>query len=559
MLTGLAIRDIVLIDRLDLALAPGLNVLTGETGAGKSILLDALGLALGRRADSGVVRHGAVQASVAATFDLAASHPALALLADNGIAAEGDLILRRTVGTDGRSRAFVNDQPVGVALLRRIGDTLVEIHGQNDEQGLLDPQVHRTMLDAFGGLTADAAALRGLYAAMREAAAKLAAAREDVRRARSDEDFLRHAATELRTLDPRPGEETALAEQRGVLQHGEKIAEALRDAEGVMAERGGIESRLRVAVRTLERVAPKAGGKLDAALAALDRALTEAGEANAALDAATQSLDMEPAALERAEERLFALRAAARKHNVPVDDLARLRADFEARLGAIEDGGAALAKLEKAAVAAEADYVAGAEALSKARAKTAAKLDKAVARELEPLRLGAAKFWTELTRLDHGDWSAEGIDRVRFLAATNPGTLPGQLSKIASGGELSRFMLALKAALAAKGDAVTLVFDEVDRGVGGATAHAVGERLAALADGVQVLVVTHSPQVAARGAAHWRIAKESRGKGATATTVTSVIGLAPDERREEIARMLAGASVTDAARAAAASLMEGRG
>ena len=555
MLRGLGIRDIVLIERLDLSLHHGLCVLTGETGAGKSILLDSLGLALGRRADAGLVRHGAAQGSVTAEFEVPASHPALALLAEQGLEPGDSLILRRVVAADGKSRAFINDQAVGVALLRRIGDTLVEIHGQNDEQGLLDAGMHRAMLDAFGGLEPSVVTVRAAHGAMRDTAAELAAARDRLAKARADEEWLRHVADELKSLRPEPGEESKLAEQRSMLQHGEKIATALVDAESALAEHGGVESRLRVAARALERVAERAGGRLDNAIAALDRAQDGVAEAVQALEAATRALDVNPNALEQAEERLFALRAAARKHSVPVDDLAKLREDFEARLSAIDLGSAGLKQLEKSAGEAADAYGKAAKDLTAQRHKAAAKLDRAVAGELKPLRMGAATFTTQIQTAEP---SAEGSDRVAFLVSTNPGAPPGALSKIASGGELSRFMLALKAALAARGDAVTLVFDEVDRGVGGATADAVGERLARLADKVQVLVVTHSPQVAARGAAHWRIAKATRGSGKNATTLTEVAPLDAAERQEEIARMLAGASVTEAARAAAASLMQGR-
>jgi DNA repair protein RecN (Recombination protein N) len=556
-LVGLGIRDIVLIERLDLPLAAGLNVLTGETGAGKSILLDALGLALGRRAEAGNVRQGAAQGSVTAEFDLPAKHPAFDVLDELGVERGESLILRRVVGADGRGRAFVNDQPVGVGALRRIGDTLVEIHGQNDEQGLLDPATHRAVLDAFGSHAALLASVRAAHGEMQAASTRLREAEAAAGRARAEEDYIRHAAGELRALDPKPAEEAELAGRRSLLQQADKIAAALQDADAAFNDNGGIASRLRVAMRALERVAERAGGKLDGALGAIDRALTEVAEASGALESATRALELDPGGLERAEERLFALRAAARKHGVPVDGLAALRDGFETRLAAIEDGGAQIKALARSAKAAEETYTEAAGKLSAARAKAATRLDRAVAKELEPLRLGAARFKTELTGLDRADWSADGADRVRFVVATNPGAPAGPIARIASGGELSRFMLALKVALAARGDAVTLVFDEVDRGVGGATAHAVGERLAALAGEVQVLVVTHSPQVAARGNAHWRIAKEVRGKGASGATTTSVAALDDSARQEEIARMLAGASVTDAARAAAASLMAG--
>ncbi len=557
MLRALAIRDIVLIDRLELALDDGLCVLTGETGAGKSILLDALGLALGARADSGLVRHGAEQGSVAAAFDLPPDHPARALLAEQEIIGEDELVLRRVIGADGRSRAFVDDQPVSVGLLRRLGGLLVEMHGQNEEQGLLDPAGHRALLDAYAGLAPIAARVRAAFVAMREAAAAAAAAQAELDAARRDEDYLRHVKGELDALAPEPDEEAALAETRSLLMHGEKIAAALAEATEAMEEGGGVASRLRLASRALLRAAERAGGKLDAAVAALDRAEIEVAEAASALDRAVGDLDLDPGRLERVEERLFALRAAARKHGCSVAALPKLAEDFAARLAAIDGGGAALGKLKAAAAEAHAAYAAAGRELNAARRKAALRLDKAVAKELGPLKLGQATFITDVTALPEGEWSADGIDRVAFLVATIPGTPPGALGRIASGGELSRFMLALKVVLAAAGSAPTLVFDEVDRGVGGATAAAVGERLARLADKLQVLVVTHSPQVAARGAHHWRIAKRLGGNGKAAASAVDVDKLDAAARQEEIARMLAGASVTEQARAAAASLLQG--
>ena len=559
MLIGLAIRDIVLIERLDLVLGPGLCVLTGETGAGKSILLDALGLALGYRADAGLVRHGAAQGSVTASFDLPAAHPAYALLAEQGLAAEEGLVLRRVLQADGKSRAFVNDQPIGVGLLRRLGDLVVEIHGQNDEQGLLDAATHRAMLDLFGGLDGDLAAVGQTYETMHAASAAAAAAEAESSKARADEDYLRHVSAELAALDPQPDEDAILAADRLRLQNGEKLAGAVQDAEAALDEQGGVASRLRLALRALERMADKAGGHFDAAIATLERALNETDEAAAAIVAAGRALDLDPRRLEQVEERLFALRAAARKHNVPVDQLVPLREEFDRRLAAIDDGGARLAALQAGAKAARISYVSAAEKLRAARQKTATRLDKAVARELAPLKLGAAKFGTLLQPLEESGWSSAGMDRVQFQIATNAGAPAGPLSKIASGGELSRFMLALKVVLAGQGSAATLVFDEVDRGVGGATADAVGERLAKLASDMQVLVVTHSPQVAARGAMHWRIAKEDRKAGRATSTVTTVVPLDAGARQEEIARMLAGATVTAAARAAAASLLAPQG
>ena len=563
MLTHLSIRDIVLIEKLELQSGPGLGVLTGETGAGKSILLDALGLALGRRADAGLVRNGAAQGSVSARFEVAADHPANAILSEQGLeAGEDGVVLRRVVTADGKSRAFANDQPVSVALLRRLGDTLVEIHGQNDEQGLTDSSIHRALLDDYAGLAKDAAALKGLHRAFREAETAFREAEAAAEQARRDEDYLRHVAAELDELSLQEGEEEELAAKRSRLQAGEKLATAMQEAEAALhggSGSGGVEQRLRACMRALERMADKASGQFDAALAAASAALDQAAELSARLEETTRALELDPQKLERVEERLFALRAAARKHNVAVAALPALAEDFHARIRALENQTADLSRLNKAAEAARAAYHARAEALSAARRKAAAKLDKAVAAELAPLKLGAAKFATQVETLPEAQWGPDGADRVTFLAATNQGGAPGSLAKIASGGELSRFMLALRVVLAGRGDAGTLIFDEVDRGVGGATAAAVGERLAKLAasgpGGVQVLVVTHSPQVAAKGIHHWRIAKREAGPAKARTTFTDVAPLDAAERREEIARMLAGATITDAARAAADDLL----
>lgn len=553
MLQALAIRDVVLIDRLDLSFERGLSVLTGETGAGKSILLDALGLALGARGDAALVRKGAAGATVTASFEPSARHPVRALLMEHGIDANGPIILRRTLGADGRSRAFVNDQPASVGLLRQTGQMLVEIHGQFDNQGLLDTATHRAALDAFAGLGGEADEVAALFAAWRAALNAETVAREEAARAEQDADFLRHALDELDALDPKPGEEAELAEQRAMLGAREKVIEALNAALGEMTAHKGVEAALRTAQRHLARVAPQIGGRLDAALAALDRAAVEAIEAQAQIQAIGASLDLDPQALDRAEERLFALRALARKHRVEVDALAALRADIARRLGAIDDREGHLAALAKATATARVAYVAAAQALSKSREAAAEKLDRALARELPPLKLEKARFRTRRETLAESAWGPDGIDRIVFEVATNPGTDPGPLDRIASGGELARFMLALKVVLARTTSAPTLIFDEVDAGLGGAAAAAVGERLARLARDVQVLVVTHSPQVAARGTHHWRVAKSSRG----AATTTTVVSLDTEERREEIARMLSGASVTAAARAAADSLLRG--
>jgi len=551
MLSTLSIRDVVLIDKLELSFEPGIVTLTGETGAGKSILLDALGLALGARADAAVVRAGAERASVTAVFDIAADHPARALALDHGLEIEGELILRRVVGADGRSRAFVNDQAGSVALLRQLGGLLVEIHGQFDTQGLLDAATHRNALDAFGGHAPRAAAVAAAHAQWRAASAAETSARQERERAASDAEFLRHALAELDSLAPQPGEEQSLTARRALLASGEKLAEALRAALDELGAHKGVEGALRSAQRQLERMAPRMPGRLDAALAALDRAAAESADAVAEVEALARDLDLDPAALERTEERLFALKAAARKHRVEIDALCELRERFAARLAALDDGDATLKRLAAASAAARATYAEHAAALSTARASAASALDAAVARELPPLKLDKARFRTRLEALADSEWSAAGRERVLFEVATNPGVEPGPLAKIASGGELARFMLALKAVLVRGDDGRTLVFDELDSGVGGATAAAVGERLARLGRSLQVLVVTHSPQVAARGAQHLRVSKRMEKQRA----VTHVERLDGDARREEIARMLSGATVTDAARAAADVLL----
>jgi DNA repair protein RecN (Recombination protein N) len=554
MLLGLTIRDVVLIDRLDLAFHGGLCVLTGETGAGKSILLDALGLALGVRAESTLVRHGAEQAVVTAEFSFSPRHPARRLLADAGLDVAGDtLVLRRVVAADGRSRAFIDDQPASVGLLKQLGETLVEIQGQFEQQGLLDEATHREALDAYGvdaaRIAALAAAWRHWRAVLRErdvAAAALA-------KARADEDYLRHALAEFDALDPVAGEDARLAEERSLLMNREKLADALEAALGELSgERGG-ERALHAAQRQLERLKDKAGARLAAALDALDRAAVETREAVVQIEAVARGLERDAANLEKIEERLFALKALARKHNVAVDGLPALRAEIAARIAALDDGGAAALRLTRQAEEARRDYVAAAESVGKERRAAAKKLDLAVTKELAPLKLEKARFRTVLTPLDESEWSASGAERVHFEVATNPGTPSGPLARIASGGELSRFMLALKVVLAKTSPVPTLVFDEVDSGIGGAVAAAVGERLHRLGEELQVLVVTHSPQVAARGAHHWRVAKQQ----AQARTLTRVEELSTEERREEIARMLSGSAVTAEARAAAASLMAG--
>ena len=559
MLTALSIRDVVLIERLDLQFADGLTALTGETGAGKSILLDSLGLALGARADAGLVRTGAAQASVTALFAPPPAHPALTVLNDQGIALDDELVLRRVLARDGRSRASINDQPVGVALLRRIGALLVEIQGQGEQMGLADPVNHPPLLDGFGVEPGIAASVPKSWAALRGAAAARDAAQSAIAEAQREEDWLRHTVDELDQLAPQEHEELRLAEQRQQLQQNERRAEAIVAALAEIAPRDrrspGPAAALRAASRSLAKLIPPGHAEADAptgpALAALERAEEALAEAETLMSRLATEANSDPRALEQAEERLFALRAAARKHGVAVAELPTFTDALRARLSALDTGAAELATLEHAADAARAAYADAASRLSKARSAAARRLERAVLAELAPLRLDKARFVVEVVPLEESRWGASGADQIRFLIATNPGQSPGALDKVASGGELSRLMLALKVVLAAGGSTSTLIFDEVDSGVGGATAAAVGERLARVAETVQVLVVTHSPQVAARAAAHLRVAKQAqRGR-----METRVVALDPAARREEIARMLAGETVTDAARAAAGSLL----
>ncbi len=551
MLVNLLVRDVVLIDRLELAFGGGLSALTGETGAGKSILLDALGLAVGARGDSGLIRRGADQAVAAAAFDPPADHSVWRLLDERGLTADGELVLRRVLGADGRSRAFVNDQPVSVALLREIGERLVEVQGQGNRRGLLGADTHRVFLDAFGGLDADAAAVAEAHRRWRAAEKALAAAEAELEAARRDEEYLRHVLAELDDLDPQPGEEAKLAARRSALMQGEKIAETLEAALAELNEGRGVDARLSAAQRMLARAAERVAGAFDPVIEALDRAAIETAEALAALDAARRDLAPDPDRLEAVEERLFALRAAARKHRTDVDSLAALRDSFAAKIAALEDRGGARSRLAEEAAGARAAFTARAKRLGEKRAKAAKDLDRQVKAELPQLKLRRTVFRTRLEALPEADWSARGAERVGFEVATNPGAEPGPLARIASGGELSRLLLALKVVLTRVGSAPTLVFDEVDSGIGGAVAAAVGDRLARLGAALQVLVVTHSPQVAARAGHHFRVIKAESGGG----VVTRVEPLGPEARREEVARMLAGARVTDAARAAADSLI----
>ena len=553
MLTSLSIRNIVLIDKLDLTFEQGLSVLTGETGAGKSILLDALGLALGHKAEARLLRKGAEQAIVTAVFDVGDDHPAVREAEGNGIECDGDdLILRRVLGDDGRTRAFVNDQPVSVGLLRRVGEHLVEVHGQFETQRLIEPASHRGLLDAFAGNDAALADVAAAYKTWRDINAALSAAEEAQRMARENEEFVRHAVDELRALAPQPGEESALAEQRKILQYQEQISAAMTEAQEALNADEGVEVMLSRALDALERAQSKAGGKLDDTIAALGRAISETADASGFLERAASDLELDPAALEDAEERLFALRALARKHGVDVDHLADIQAKLERDLDGIEGGDGTLKRLRAEADKAAKDYASAAKVLHDRRVAAGAKLDKAMTGELGPLKMEKARFATSVAAEAADKWSATGADRVEFAVATNPGADPGPLAKIASGGEMARFMLALKVVLAEADPVPVLVFDEVDAGIGGAVASAVGERLALLGRGEQVFVVTHSPQVAAKGKGHFSVRKgESDGNSRT-----EVVPLNDDDRLEEIARMLAGENVTGEARAAAARLLE---
>lgn len=545
MLVSLDIRDLLIIDRLSLDFASGLTVLTGETGAGKSILLDALGFVLGWRGRADIVRQGAEQGEVTAVFELAPGHAALAVLDQAGLPAEpGELILRRTVSADGRRQAWARDRRVSAEVLRDLGDALVELHGQQDDRGLLNPRGHRALLDAFAGL--DLAPLRAAWRAWSQARAAREAAGAALEAAQRDGDFLRHAVAELDRLRPEPGEDATLDTRRRAMQAAERIRADIWRAHQALSE--GAEGAMLDARRWLEGAADRAEGGLDPALAALARASIELSDAVSAVERFLQALEVNPGELEAVEERLFAIRALARKHGVPADDLAGLADTLRARLAALDAGTEGLVRHDKAVAAAEAAFAAEADRITAARTAAAARLDAAMAGELAPLKMDRARFATVIAPSEPGP---EGKDAVTFTVATNPGAPPGPLNRIASGGELSRFLLALKVCLTGTDSALTLIFDEIDRGVGGATADAVGRRLKALAAGGQVLVVTHSPQVAALGAHHFRVEKRVRGD----QTRTGVTRLDPQARTEEIARMLAGDRITDAARAAAAELL----
>ncbi|MDR6288012.1 DNA repair protein RecN (Recombination protein N) [Inquilinus ginsengisoli] len=548
----------VLIEQLSLGFAEGLSALTGETGAGKSILLDALGLALGGRSDAGLVRHGADTATVSADFQLDDGHPVKALLAEQDLPIDDMLVLRRSVGADGRSRAYVNDQPVSIGLLRQIGAGLVEVHGQFETQGLLDPKTHRAVLDTYAGAETLATACAAAWDLWRAAQRRQEEALAEAERAQTEEGFLRHSVEELESLGPEAGEEAQLAERRALLQHREKVMEGVATALSELSGDRGAERALVAAQRSLQRIADRAGGRLDPILDQIGRAADEAADAAAAIERFSADIDLDAGELERLEDRLYALRTLARKHGVEAEALPELRRQFAERLALVEDRAAVLARLATAAAEARAAYVGAAEALAKARRKAASRLDAAVAKELPPLKMERARFVTAIEALPEADWGPAGLDRVAFLVAANPGSPPGPIGKIASGGELARFMLAIKVVLVhhrgTPGALPSMIFDEVDAGIGGAVADAVGERLKRLGQQVQVLVVTHSPQVAARADHHWRVQKADR----SGAVVTDVVPLAAEDRREEIARMLSGAKITAEARAAADSLLAAR-
>jgi DNA repair protein RecN (Recombination protein N) len=550
MLASLTVRDIVLIERAELNFGPGLNVLTGETGAGKSILLDALGLAAGERAQGRLaIRGGAEQAATVAVFDIGSSHPVRAILSGNGLeeADSSEIILRRTVSTDGRSRAFINDQPVGVQLAREVGGLLLEVHGQADDRGLFDSATHRALLDAFGAhapLAEEVARLSLTVAGARKRLTELTTAREAAAR---EIDYLRHTTKELAELAPEPGEEAALASTRALLMNSGRLAEDIAAAVEFISGDGGAEVRLSSALRRLSRLAPEGRGITASTVAMLEAGLAQAEEGRRELEALLSRLEFEPGRLEQVEERLFALRAAARKFAVKADALAELRSQFEAKLALLDAGGQSIASAEQALLHVQERYTERARALSEARVAAARRLAAAVTKELGPLKLGAARFRVALAPTGNDEAGAWGLERVNFEIATLEGAPFGALGKIASGGELARFALALKVALAEASPPAALVFDEVDRGVGGAVAAAVGERLQRLARTTQVLLVTHSPQVAARASRHFRITRFG--------DATRVAELDAGERIEEIARMLSGAIVTEEARAAAKRLL----
>jgi DNA repair protein RecN (Recombination protein N) len=552
LLSALSVRNIVLIDQLDVGLDKGLTALTGETGAGKSILLDALGLALGGRGDASLVRQGQDSGQVVAVLSLPFDHPARITLRENDITDDSDLILRRVQYADGRTRAFINDQPVGAGLMQSVGSNLIEIHGQHDDRALVDAATHRDLLDAFGKLEAEVAAARDSHAALVALDSAVSAQRALIAEAAAREDYARHVVDELSDLAPETGEEAGLAERRARLMQLEKSADEIRDADEILSGPSAPSPALSGLMRRLMRKADNGASVFQPLIESLDAALNALDQTSEAIEGIKREMAFDPAELEQVEGRLFALRGAARKHHVTVDELGEVLARYRAEIAALQSGEAMLAKLEAdAAVAAEA-YRKAARKLSAARGKASKSLSKAVEAELPDLKLSAAKFIVD-QQVDETRVSASGFDLVAFQVQTNPGTLPGPLMKVASGGELSRFLLALKVVLADRGSAPVLIFDEIDTGVGGAVADAIGRRLKRLSEKVQVLTVTHAPQVAARADTHLFIEKQALAKGTLVRT--NVRPLDGPGRREEVARMLAGAQITEEARAAASKLL----
>ncbi len=558
MLQRLSVRDVVLIEKLDLDFADGLCVFTGETGAGKSILLDSLALATGARSDSSLVRRGCPHLSVTAEFSLPDNHAAFALLNDREISHEtGEpLVLRRIVTADGKSKAYVNDQPVSAGLLRTLGDLLLEIHGQFATHGLLNPATHKGVLDAYGTLGGRLEACRAAFGLWHEKSEERRTAEERLQNAREEEEFLRHAVDEISAFAPQAGEDEELSRRRSVMMNSEKLIEGLNTARDALFDRA-VDKSLRQAGRALENLSRLIEGRFDPIAEALDRAMTELNEAGSLLEEECRKVELDPREQEQVEERLFALRGLARKYQTTPDELPELLENYRRQLSALDKGTDELVRLAKEEENCRTAYTDAAKLLSAARKEAAGRLDAAVMKELPPLKLGKARFITQIDALDQSEWNAEGMDRVQFAATTNPGMPAGAINKIASGGELARFMLALKVNLARAEGIPTLVFDEVDTGVGGATATAIGERLARLAEeNCQVLAITHSPQVASFGAHHFNVSKAEDGTGRIVTAVRELTG---ENRREEIARMLAGATVTEASRAAATELLNAKG
>lgn len=557
MLSRLSVRDVVLIEKLDLDFAGGLCVFTGETGAGKSILLDSLALATGARSDAALVRRGCKQLSVTAEFSLPDGHEVFKMLDEHEIEHESGepLVLRRIVTADGKSKAFVNDQSVSAGLLRKIGDLLIEIHGQFATHGLLNPATHKSVLDAYGGLQGRLDACRAAYKNWRAKAEERQKAEERLQKAKDEEDFLRHSVDELVQFAPQPGEDEELSQRRSLMMNSEKLIEGLNTARDALFDRS-VDKSLRQAERALESLSRLIEGRFEPIIEALDRAVTELNEAGNMLEEECRKVELDPREQEQVEERLFALRALARKHQTTPDELPALLSEYQRQLASLDKGAEDLIRLTKEEESCRIAYEDAAKVLSAARKEAAKKLDAAVMKELPPLKLGKASFLSIVEELPQTEWNADGIDKVQFAATTNPGQPAGAINKIASGGELARFMLALKVNLAQAEGIPTLIFDEVDTGIGGATATAVGERLERLAgEDCQVLAITHSPQVASFGAHHFKV---SKAEDETGRTLTAVCELTGDARREEIARMLSGASITEASRAAADELLKGR-